>query len=129
MAVNRRRRGGKQNLFGKALDEVCFRTGVTREQIAREAGLNSSTLHYVGSAEKDHRARRETLYKLVDALKRHAGWLDTYKPLLFNAAGQATDEQIAEAARLLDYLKYADERGVTISQDEWDSEQQQQQRQ
>ncbi len=118
--MNVRRRGykkkGKLNLFGQAFDEVCMRLGLSWEQVAKEAGLNPSTLHYLCSAEKHHTAKRETLKSIVCALKQHDDWLDTYKPLLFNAAMHATNEQIAEAERLLMYMKYVDEHGTPTQQ-------------
>jgi len=108
-----RRRGlkskGRLNLFGQFLDEVCMRLDISREQAAREAGIDPSTLHYNSSAGKDHKPKRETVQKLVDALRKHDKWLDTYKIGLFNAAELATDEQIAETERMLVYMKYIDE--------------------
>ncbi len=108
-----RRRGskskGRLNLFGQFLDEVCMRLEISREQAAREAGIDSSTLHYNASADKDHKPKRETVQKLVNALRKHDKWLDTYKVGLFNAADLATDEQIAEIERMLVYMRYIDE--------------------
>ncbi len=90
-----RRRGlkskGKLNLFGQFLDEVCMRLEISREQAAREAGIDPSNLHYNASAGKDHKPKRETVQKLVDALRKH------------------DDEQIAEIERMLVYMRYIDE--------------------
>lgn len=108
-----RRRGskpkGRLNLFGEFLEEVCMRLNISREQAAREAGIDPSTLHYICSAEKDHRPKLETIRKLVCALRKHDEWLDTYKIGLFNAALLATDEQVAEVEHMLAYMKYVDE--------------------
>lgn len=108
-----RRKGYKQkgplNLFGQFFDEVCMRLDLTWEQVAREAGIDPSTLHYICSAIKDHKPKRETVKKIVDVLKQHDKWLDTYKIGLFNAAMLATDEQVAEVEHMLMYMKYIDE--------------------
>src|SRR5258707_4404208 len=92
-----RRRGlkskGKLNLFGQFLDEVCMRLEISREQAAREAGIDPSTLHYNASAGKDHKPKRETVQKPGDSLRKHEKWLDTYKIRLFYSADRATDEQ------------------------------------
>lgn len=103
------RQKGRLNLFGQYFDEVCKRLDITWEQVAREAGVDPSTLHYICSAEKNHTPKRETIKKIVNALKQHDNWLDLYKVGMFNTATHATDEQIAEAEHHLAYMKYIDE--------------------
>jgi predicted transcriptional regulator len=87
----------------------CVSSEISREQAAREAGIDPSTLHYICSAEKDHKPKPETIRKLVDALRKHKEWLDTYKIGLFNAAIIATDEQVEDVRHQLTFMKYIDE--------------------
>src|SRR5258708_18816158 len=103
-----RRRGlkskGRLNLFGQFLDEVCMRLDISREQAAREAGIDPSTLHYNSSAGKDHKPKRETVQKLVDALRKHDKWLATSKIGPFHPAHLATYHQLHETHMFLLYI-------------------------
>src|SRR5258708_4756165 len=96
-------------MFGRYFYQVCKRLHVSGDQIALEAGIDHSTKSKITRQGKN-KPQRETVEKIVQAMKKHKGWLDKYKKNLFNLAWHATQEQYEESVHDLIYMEYVDEK-------------------
>ena len=87
------------NEFGRLLQQYCKRLGTNWEQLAKEAGIDHSTLSK--NAHGPGRPSQATLHKLVTAMQKHEGWLPIYEQPLYTIVYQGTDELHEQALEIL----------------------------
>ena len=95
-------------MFGRYFDKVCQRLHMTWDQVAKESGLDPSTISKAMRQGKNN-PQYETVEKIVSVFMKQKGWLYKYKIGLFNLTHYATPEQYEEAVHDLIYMEYVDE--------------------
>lgn len=95
----------KLTLLGRYFVIVCKRLHMTWDQVAREAGIDPSTISK-GMAQGGNQPQYSTLEKMVDAMSKHKGWLHRFEKTMFNLNRSSTREQFDEAVQDLIRMEY-----------------------